>query len=66
MTNPGDVQYRMKCPVCGRPFIVDRVASRVPEHPQKGQALHPEIMYARCSGSGQGGILSGTVVKRDG
>ena len=63
MANPGDVQYRMKCAVCGRPFLVGSVSSKVPEHPQKEQPMHPEILYARCRGSGLGGILAGTKMK---
>jgi hypothetical protein len=63
VANTGEVQYRMKCSVCGRPFLVDSISSRVPEHPQKGHPIHPEILYARCSGSGLGGIVAGTVMK---
>ena len=49
MANTGDVQYRMKCSVSGRPFLVDGISSKLPEHPQKGQPEHPEMMYVRCS-----------------
>ncbi len=64
MANSGDVQYRMKCMVCGRPFMVDSVSSKVPEHPAKGQLEHPDILYIRCKGSGLGGIVAGTSTKR--
>ena len=64
MANNSDVQYRMKCTVCGRPFSVDSVSSKVPRHPKEGQPLHPDILYVPCSGSGLGGIVAGTVVKR--
>jgi hypothetical protein len=63
MPNAGDVQYRMKCAVCGRPFLVGSMSSKVPEHPQKGQPMHPEVLYARCPGSGLGGIVAGTKTK---
>lgn len=66
MANTSDVQYRMKCSVCGRPFLVDGISSRLPEHPQRGRPEHPEIMYARCPGSGLTGIVAGTVTKTKG
>ena len=64
MANSGDVQYRMKCMVCGRAFLVDSVSSKVPEHPAKGQPEHPDILYIRCKGSSMGGIVAGTSTKR--
>ena len=63
MASPNDVQYRMKCRVCGRPFLVDSISSRVPEHPEKGLPMHPDILYVRCKGSDLGGIVAGTVMK---
>jgi hypothetical protein len=63
MPNTSHIQYRMKCRVCGRPFLVDSMSSKVPEHPDKTQPLHPEILYVRCKGSGLDGIVAGTVRK---
>jgi hypothetical protein len=64
MANPSDVQYRMKCLVCGRAFLVDKVSSKVPDHPQKGQTEQAGKPFAPCSGSGQGGIVAGTAIRR--
>jgi hypothetical protein len=64
MANSGDVQYRMKCAVCGKPFSVDTISSKVPKHPKAGQPLHPDILYVACAGSGLGGIVAGTKIKR--
>ena len=60
MANSGDVQYRMKCLVCGRVFLVDSFASKIPPHPQKGQTEQAGESYIPCAGSGQGGIVAGT------
>ena len=64
MANTGDLQYRMKCTVCGRPFLVDSISSKVPKHPQKGQTEQPGMSYVPCGGSGGGGIVAGTTTKR--
>ncbi len=63
MANPGDIQYRMKCLVCGGVFLVDKVSSRVPSHPQKGHVEMPDKPYVPCSGSSKGGIVAGTVMR---
>ncbi len=63
MANPGDVQYRMKCTVCGQVFVVDRVSSKVPRHPQKGQTEQAGVAYVPCTGTGLGGIVAGTKMK---
>ena len=60
MANPGDVQYRMKCTVCGRAFSVDSFSAKIPSHPEKGQTEQPGKTYVPCAGSGQGGIVAGT------
>jgi hypothetical protein len=63
VANTSDIQYRMKCRVCGRVFLVDSISSRVPEHPEKDLPVHPDIIYVRCNGSNSGGIVAGTVMR---
>jgi|WetSurMetagenome_2_1015567.scaffolds.fasta_scaffold202103_1 hypothetical protein len=60
MTGSSDVQYRMKCLVCGQVFLVDSFSSKIPRHPQKGQTVQSGESYIPCPGSGQGGIVAGT------
>jgi hypothetical protein len=66
VANTNDIQFRMKCRVCGRPFLVDNISSKVPEHPEKALPIHPDILYVRCNGSGLGGIVAGTVMRTPG
>jgi hypothetical protein len=57
------VQYRMKCRVCGRAFLVADMSSTVPEHQERALPDHPDILYVRCKGSGLRGIVAGTETK---
>ena len=63
MPSRSDIQYRMKCPVCGKTFLVDSVSAKVPTHPGKGQSEQAGTSYVPCGGSGLGGIVAGTKLK---
>ena len=55
----GEVQYGIKCPVCGTTVFTNSLSSRVPNHPPKGQGQSA----VSCKASGINGIVSGTRAK---
>jgi hypothetical protein len=63
MANPSDIQYRMKCTVCSGAFLVDKISSRIPSHPQKGRVEGSDRPFVPCAGSSKGGIVAGTVMR---
>jgi len=56
----GEIQYRMKCPVCAETLLVGTPSARIPRHPAKGQDGKQGTPSVPCKGSGMRGIVLGT------
>jgi len=66
MAEPGEPQYRVKCVVCGKEFLVDRSDAPVPKHRRKGEAEVAGMPYFPCLGSGIVGYFVGPETKGSG
>ncbi len=64
MTDIGDLQYEIRCAVCGKRFFMGKVDDLIPKHAPRGTRVQSWQSYTPCAGSNKKGRPINVQVKK--